>query len=96
MTMEADATPGVLQLQFDSRFTVADATHLRDSVLALAPIKRVTLDFTRVRELQDAAIAILAATLSLLSGSRVVLRGLTAHHWRLLRYFGIEQSAFAA
>ena len=93
--MEVDATPGMLKLQFDSRFTVADAAHLRDSVLALAPIARLTLDFTRVRELQDAAIAILAATLDVLRGTCIVVRGLTAHQWRLLRYFGIDESAFA-
>jgi STAS domain-containing protein len=94
--MVLDATPGMLRLQFDSRFTVADAKHLRDSVLALAPIGRLTLDFTRVRDLQDAALATVAATLSGLHDTRVVVRGLTTHHWRLLRYFGIEESAMAA
>lgn len=93
--MEVDATPGALQLEFDSRFTVADAKHLRESVLALAPVARLTLDFTRVRELQDSALAILATTLKALPRTRIVVRGLTMHHWRLLRYFGIEQPAVA-
>jgi STAS domain-containing protein len=94
-TMEVDATPGALQLQFDSRFTVSDAKRLRDSVLALAPVARLTLDFTRVRELHDSAIAILAGTLKALPRTRIVVRGLSMHHWRLLRYFGIEQPALA-
>ncbi len=91
--MTIDATPGALRLEFDSRFTVADANQLHESVLALAPIARLTLDFTRVRDLQDAAIAILAATLTALRGTRVVVRGLRTHHWRLLRYFGVEEPA---
>lgn len=88
--MVLDATPGALQLRFDSRFTVPEAKHLRDSVLALGPIERLTLDFTAVRELHDAALAILASLLEALPGTRFVVRGLTMHQWRLLRYFGIE------
>lgn len=88
--MELDATPGALQLRFHSRFSVPEAQHLREAVLALEPIGRLTLDFTDVRELQDSALAIVASTLNAVPRTRVVVRGLTMRQWRLLRYFGVE------
>lgn len=88
--MELDARPGALQLRFHYRFTVPEAQHLRDAVLALEPIRRLTLDFTDVRELQDSALAILASTFNALPGTRIAVRGLTLHQWRLLRSFGVE------
>jgi hypothetical protein len=93
--MELDATPGALQLRFHSRFTIPEAQHLRDAVLALGPIGRLTLDFTDVRELEDSAIPVLASTLNDLPRTRIVVRGLTMHQWRMLKYFGVEAPSAA-
>jgi hypothetical protein len=82
--------PGQYQLRFGSRFDVSEAEHLRDEVRALHPFAGLALDFSGVREFQDCAIAILASTLRGLPREEVEVRGLTAHQWRLLKYFGIE------
>jgi hypothetical protein len=93
--MELDATRGALHLRFHSQFTVAEAKHLRKAVLELGPFERLTLDFSDVRELQDSAIPILASTLTALHHTHVMIRGLTMHQWRMLRYFGVEAPSAA-
>jgi hypothetical protein len=92
--MVARVRPGTASVVYP-RFTVPDAEHLRDTLLALRPISRLDLDFTRVREFQDSAIAILASALNALPETEIVLRGLTMHQRRLLKYFGVETPSAA-
>jgi hypothetical protein len=85
--------PGITQLRFGSRFDVSEAEHVRETVAGMSPFAGLALDFTGVREFQDSAIAVLASTLRPLPREEVQLHGLTAHQWRLLKYFGIEPPA---
>jgi anti-anti-sigma regulatory factor len=55
----------------------------------------VVLDFTRVREFCDLAIAVLAQGLIGPPHGRVVLRGLRTHQARMFGYFGLEAEAAA-
>lgn len=91
--MRADATQGTIELSFESTFTVPDAEQLQGTVQTLRPFARLVLDFTAVREFQDAAIPVLASTLNALATGEIVVRGLTLHQWRLLGYFGVDPAA---
>jgi hypothetical protein len=94
--MGSEGRRGALQLRIGPRFTVSEAEKLSEALLAMRPVHRLELDFTAVREFQDAAIAILARALADLGGAELEVRGLTRHQQRLLRYFGVETPSHAA
>jgi hypothetical protein len=88
--MLADAPAGnEVVLSFSDRFDAAEGWRLHDVLAKLEPGTRVTLDFSKVRDFHDFAIALLARDLESLSG-RIRTRGLCQHQLRMLRYFGVE------
>ncbi len=56
----------------------------------LAPFSQLVLDFTTVRECDDAAFPRLVTAIQRLRGVAVVLRGLTRYEARLLKYIGLH------
>ena len=86
--MHVEASPGVLLMRFGVRFTVTEAERLQEAVVAFAPFRRLTLDFSNVRHFEDAAVVPLARTLSVLGTVEVRMRGLTLHQERMLEYIG--------
>ncbi len=94
--MQVEATRGTLQMRFGRRFAAAEAERLEETIVALGPVNRLTLDFSDVREFEDAAFVPLARTLrSLDATARVSMRGLTLHQRRMLKYFGVDREAVA-
>lgn len=89
--MGLSVIPDALELRLGSRFSIPEAERVRATVLALDPLPELTLDFSGVRELHDSAIAVLASTLRARPRANIVLRGLTTHHLRLLRYFDRDE-----
>jgi hypothetical protein len=87
--MHIEAKHGTVLLKLGRRFTAPDAERLRQAVESLAPFSELTLDFTEVHELHDAAFLSLSRTLAELVEVKVVLRGLTLHQVRLLKYLGL-------
>lgn len=55
----------------------------------------VVVDFSRVRDFYDFAVALLAHRLSSQSGSRVIMTGLREHQLRMFRYFGVDPAVGA-
>ncbi len=53
------------------------------------PLLEVVIDFSRVSDFVDSAVAVIASSLTA-SPHRVRLRGLRLHQERLFRYFGVE------
>lgn len=77
-------------VEVEGALDVAAAARIRDAVLELDPGDPAVVDLHAVRELDDAALAFLAWSLSSRSG--VELRGLGEHHRRLLRYLGVDSA----
>ncbi len=90
-TMHAQFTEGSLLLRFGRQFGAREAERLSETVLSFAPLSRLTLDFTWVRDFQDSACGLLATILVANRALKVVLRGLTPHQSRMLRYFGVGE-----
>jgi hypothetical protein len=84
--MPVSAERGTTFVRVDRPFDVAEAHTLREALALFAPVKDVVIDFSRARVVEDAALPVLAEILAALTGARVVLRGLTLHQRRLLRY----------
>ena len=81
---------GSLLLRFGRHFGVAEAERLTETIRSFAPLTELTLDFTSVREFEDSACGLLAEALADNRALKVVLRGLTLHQSRVLRYFGVR------
>lgn len=90
METSIESAAGDLRVRLGRRFDAPDAERVADAVLAFAPFSRLTVDFTNVREFSDAAVIPLARTLAGLDRVHVLLRGMTRHQYRLLRYLGLE------
>ncbi len=84
-----EAQPGDLRIRLGDRFDLSEAARLAEAVVAFAPLSRLSVDFTHVREFSETAIVPLARTLGGLAHATVLLRGITRHQYRLLRYFGV-------
>ncbi len=93
--MQVQFTPGLLVMEMGTRFGTHEAERLQESVEAFAPVPKLVLDFTRVREFHDAALLALADALAArkAASTEVVLRGLTRHQARVLEYFGVVPAA---
>ncbi len=91
--MHAQVTDGSLLVQFGKRFSLPEAERLSQTILSAAPLSGLILDFTGVRDFQDSACGLLAKTLGAHDQLKVVLRGLTLHQFRVLRYFGVQESS---
>lgn len=73
-------------------FDLAVATIIRAKLID-SGCDTIVIDFHGAREISDVALAHLAGTLARLGCPRVVLRGLTQHQERLLRYLCMDQRA---
>jgi hypothetical protein len=89
--MHVEARNGTVTLKkLEGSFAVRDAERIAELIRSLAPFSRLVLDFTAVRECDDAAFLPLVDTLKPLVGVAIVLRGLTRHEARLLKYLGLS------
>jgi hypothetical protein len=85
-------TPSVIRLE--RTFDVPAARLLENSLKRMRAGESVRVDFTRVRDFHDFAIALLAAALKRPGAPDAKLEGLRLHQVRLLRYFGVGPEAF--
>jgi hypothetical protein len=87
--MPAQLAPDLeLTFEIGSSFAPEDAARLHDAIEQAAPGTRVELDFHRVRDCHDAALALLARDLAR-GRARVALRGMSQHQLRVLGYLGV-------
>jgi hypothetical protein len=87
--MQVEASQGALLLRFGSRFAAGEAQRLEEAIVAFTPLTQLTLDFSEVRQFEDAAFVPLARALGSVGQIEIRLRGLTLHQARMLRYFGV-------
>jgi len=69
-------------------FDATAASRLSGWLAELSPGDPLVLDFTQVRICEDFGLAAVAGDLA--SHAGLVVRGLTRHHERVLRYFGVS------
>ncbi len=91
--MQVETSRGSVLVRFGRRFGPEEAERLEETVVAFSPVSQLVIDFSAVHQFEDAAVIPLARTIRARPGIRLSLRGLTLHHIRLLRYFGVEQHA---
>jgi anti-anti-sigma regulatory factor len=82
-------------VRLDGRFDSPQARSLEEMFSMFKPVPSVVIDFGRVREIDDAAVANLARTLAAFPESRVTFRGLPRHIRRMLRYVGVAIEGLA-
>jgi hypothetical protein len=88
MSLRVERSDGEMRIEVGDPFLVEHASRLCDLLSALDAGARVAIDFGRVRDCDDVALAVLAR--QVLGGrARVVLRGTSQHQERLLRYLGV-------
>jgi anti-anti-sigma regulatory factor len=85
-------TRGATVFRMDGVFDVPAAQRLARALAQTDVDEHVRIDLTHVREFHDFGVTVLAQALAS-RGKRIVVRGLSQHHLRLLRYFGIEAGA---
>lgn len=73
----------------EGAFDASAAQEVREVLASKSQEERLVVDFSRVRQFEDSAIALLAQDIDATRG-RVVLRGLCQHQQRILRYFGVS------
>ncbi len=88
--MFVSATPVTTSVRLEGRFDASQARSLEQMLSMFKPVRHVVLDFARVREVDDAAVASLARTLRTFPESRVTFHGLSRHVRRVLRYVGVD------
>jgi len=81
-------------MSLEGTFDVSAARLLQNALDRMAPGDRILVDFTRVREFNDFAIAVLAQALKSDGAVNARVRGLRLHQVRLLRYFGVAPEVF--
>jgi len=89
-----DVTRGVegeVVIRVEGTFDASAANRLAGWLVEVPPSDAVVLDFTRVRACDDFVLATFARGLA--ARERIVVQGLTRHHERMLRYFGVDLSA---
>ena len=95
--MNIEAKDGTVTLRKIGRtFAARDAERMAELLHNFAPFSRLVLDFAAVREYDDSALLPLVRMLQPLTGVAVVLRGLTRHEARLLRYLGLQATEIRA
>lgn len=81
-------------IRLEGTFDLPAARFLESSLKRMSGASGVRLDFSRVRDLNDYAIAVLAQALKSHGAADVRVEGLRLHHVRLLRYFGVSPDVF--
>ena len=86
--LDENTAAGRLSVQVGQSFAPEDALRIHDLIASADPGTAVEIDFRRVRDCNDVALALLAR--DLLSGrARVALLGMSHHQQRLLGYLGV-------
>jgi len=86
-----DVTRGVhgeVVIRIDGNFDATAATRLAGWLVEVPAGAPLVLDFSQVRVCEDFGLAAVADDLA--ARDRLVVRGLTRHHERMLKYFGVE------
>lgn len=81
-------------IHLEGNFDVPAARLLQNSLRGLEGGERVHVDFARVRQFNDFAVAILAQALTGPGAPEARLGGLRLHQVRMLRYFGVSPEVF--
>ncbi|HEX9050366.1 MAG TPA: STAS domain-containing protein [Anaeromyxobacter sp.] len=79
---------GEVVVRLDGNFDAGAATRLSGWLVEISSDDPLVLDFSRVRTCEDFGLAAVAHDLAV--RERLVIRGLTRHHERMLRYFGVK------
>jgi hypothetical protein len=79
---------GEVVIRIDGTFDGKAATRLQGWLVEVPSSDPLVLDFTQVRACEDFGLASVAR--NLVSRDRLVVRGLTRHQERMLRYLGVE------
>jgi hypothetical protein len=94
--MHIEAEQGTVLIKLGRRFASPDAERLGQTLESLAPFSQLIMDFTDVREFPDASFFSLLKALPALADVTVVLRGLTLHQSRLMKYLGLPYAEVRA
>lgn len=89
--MRVEAGQGALLVQVGKRFAGPEVARLSEAFAAFAPVSRVTLDFTGVETIEEAAVVSLASVFRALHGARLLVRGLTQEQRRMFKCLGVEK-----
>jgi STAS domain len=90
MDAQVQCPPGDAVFSIAGVFNAFTARRYAAQLAELPPAASVVLDFSHAREVTDLALGVLATTVAASPHPRIVLRGLTTHHERMLRYLGIH------
>jgi hypothetical protein len=82
---------GEVVIRIDGAFDATAARRVAGWLVEVPLGDAVVLDFTRVRACDDFVLATFARDLP--PRERLVVQGLTRHHERMLRYFGVDLAA---
>jgi hypothetical protein len=86
-----DVTHGVhgeVVIHLDGNFDAGAARRLSGWLVEVPSGQPLVLDFTQVRACEDFGLAAVARDLA--ARDQLVVRGLTRHHERMLKYFGVR------
>ncbi len=84
---------GEVVIRLDGNFDASAATRLSGWLGDVPSTQPLVIDFTQVRTCEDFGLAAVARELVARDG--LVVHGLTRHHERLLRYFGVKLAPLA-
>ncbi len=79
---------GEVVIRLDGNFDASAATRLSGWLVEVPSGEPLVLDFSQVRMCEAFGLAAVARDLA--ARDRLVVRGLTRHHERMLRYFGVK------
>jgi hypothetical protein len=79
---------GTYVFELEGCVAALEAWRVHDAVRALPPRTRVVVDLRKAVRVEDAAVAVLARSLAR-AEPPVEVRGLGAHHRRILQYLGL-------
>jgi hypothetical protein len=82
---------GEVVVRIDGTFDAKAAARLAGWLVEVPRASPLVLDFSQVRACEDLGLAAVANDLA--GRERLHVLGLTRHHERMLRYFGVELSA---
>jgi STAS domain-containing protein len=86
-----DVTRGVhgeVVIRIDGTFDAKAASRLAGWLVEVPPGAPLVLDFSHVRDCEDFGLAAVAKDLA--ARDQLVVHGLTRHHERMLKYFGLR------
>jgi hypothetical protein len=79
---------GEVVIRIDGTFDAKAASRLAGWLVELSPEDPLVVDFSQVRACEDFGLAAVAPGLA--GRDRLVVRGLSRHQERMLKYFGVE------